>query len=254
MKVGFKRVPAIDKCFNILDLFSKSKDPLGISDISKALNYNRSTVFSIVHTLTDLGILEKEDQNKFHFGIRLHVLSRAAIRRSELINTVHPYLVEINRRTRLMVLLGIRSDSRAIILDKVDSTFDIKVISEVGMRIPLLAGAGGKALLSQLPDAEVERILSNEKLKRFTRFSCTSKKEYKAQIQKTRQEGIAFDMEEYIEGIWAFAVPLNLNRRGFVAAIWVVGLKAQIKEELIDSYSKYLKGIASKIETRFALI
>ena len=254
MRIGSKRVPAIDKCFSILDLLAKSKGPLGISDVSKALNYNRSTVFNIVHTLTDLGILEKRDQNKFHFGIKLHVLSRAAIRRSELINTVHPYLEEINRKTRLIVFLGIRSDSRAVILDKVDSTFDIKVMSEVGMRIPLLAGAVGKALLSQLPDAEVERILSNEKLKKFTRFSCLNKGEYKAQIQKTREEGIAFDMEEYIEGIRAFAVPLNLNRRGLVAAIWAVGLKSQIKEELIDSYAKYLKGIAKKIEARFVLI
>ena len=254
MKVGFKRVPAIDKCFSVLDLLAKSKGPLGISDISKALNYNRSTVFNIVYTLMDLGILEKRDQNRFQFGIKLHVLSRAAIRRSELINTVHPYLEEINRKTRLMVFLGIRSDSRAVILDKVDSTFDIKVMSEVGMRIPLLAGAGGKALLSQLPDAEVERILSNGKLRKFTRFSCLSKGEYKAQIQKAREEGIAFDMEEYIEGIRAFAVPLNLNRRGLVAALWVVGLKDQIKEELITSYSEYLRGIANKIEARFALI
>jgi IclR family KDG regulon transcriptional repressor len=254
MKIGFKRVPAIDKCLSILDLLAKSKGPLGISDISKALNYNRSTVFNIVYTLVDLGILEKRDQKKFHFGIKLHVLSRAAIRRSELINTVHPYLEEINRKTRLMVFLGIRSDSRAVILDKVDSTFDIKVMSEVGMRIPLLAGAGGKALLSQLSDAEVERILSNGKLKKFTRSSCIHKQEYKAQIQKTREEGIAFDMEEYIEGIRGFAVPLNLNRRGLVAAIWVVGLKDQIKEEVIASYSKYLKGIARKIEARFALI
>jgi IclR family KDG regulon transcriptional repressor len=254
MKVGFKRVPAIDKCFSILNLLARSKGPLGISDVSKALNYNRSTVFNIVYTLMDLGILEKRDENKFHFGTKLHVMSRSAIRHSELINTVHPYLEEINRKTRLMVFLGIRSDSRTVILDKVDSTFDIKVMSEVGMRIPLLAGAGGKALLSKLPDAEVEKILSHEKLKKFTRFSCLNKQEYKAQIQKTREEGIAFDMEEYIEGIRAFAVPLNLNRRGLVAAMWIVGLKDQIREELIASYSKYLKGIAKKIEARFAPI
>jgi DNA-binding IclR family transcriptional regulator len=32
-------------------------------------------------------------------------------------------------------------------LDKVDTTYDIKVSSEIGMHLPLLAGAGGKALL-----------------------------------------------------------------------------------------------------------
>ena len=34
---GFKRVPAIEKCFNILDLLSKSQRDIGISEIANAL-------------------------------------------------------------------------------------------------------------------------------------------------------------------------------------------------------------------------
>ena len=254
MKNGFKRVPAVDKCFRILELLAKSKDPLGISDISKALGYNRSTVFNIIYTLVDLGILLRRDQNKFHLGTQLYVLSRAAIRRSEFINTIHPYLEQINRETKLMAFLGIKSGLRAIIIDKIDSTFDIKVMSEVGMRIPLLAGAGGKALLSRLPDDEIDKILSKNELKPFTRFSCIDKETYKAMIQKTRDEGIAYDMEEYLEGIRAFAVPLKLHRQDLVAAIWVVGLKDQIKDEYIESYSEFIKGISNKIEALYALM
>ena len=107
MKPPSKRVPVIDKCFPILQLLAQSKDPLGISDISKALAYNRSTVFHIAHTLVDLLILERRDHNKFHFGTQLYVLSRAAMRRSDLINAIHPYLEEVNRKTRLMAILGI---------------------------------------------------------------------------------------------------------------------------------------------------
>ena len=252
MKPEFKRVPALDKCFNILNLFTKSKKPLGISDISKVLNYNKSTVFNIVYTLADLGILEYGPDNKFRFGIQLYILGKSSNQGSELINTIHPYLKEINRKTRMMVFLGIRSGQRAIILDKVDSTFDIRVMSEVGMRIPLLAGAGGKALLSLLPDTEIDKILSQNKLKKFTPFSCTSKQKYKAIIQKTREEGIAFDMEEYIEGIRALAIPLNINRGNSPAAIWAVGLKMQVKDEAIPQYSEYLKKIATEIEIRLS--
>jgi DNA-binding IclR family transcriptional regulator len=254
MNSSFKKVPAIDKCFRTLELLAQSKDPLGISDISKALVYNRSTVFNIVYTLVELGILEKRGHNKFHFGTQFYILSKVAIRHSELINTIHPYLEEINRKTRLMTFLGIRSGLRAVIVDKVDSTFEIKVMSEVGMQIPLLAGAGGKALLSQLSNTEVDVILSKNKLKRYTPFSCTNIRDYKASIQKAREEGIALDMEEYLEGIRAFAVPLNLYREDIVAAIWAVGLKDQIKDELIDSLSDFLKDIRKRIETRYSLM
>jgi hypothetical protein len=35
----FKNVPAIEKCFSMLQLFAKSKQSLGISEISKQLEF-----------------------------------------------------------------------------------------------------------------------------------------------------------------------------------------------------------------------
>ncbi|OGP56835.1 MAG: hypothetical protein A2V65_02585 [Deltaproteobacteria bacterium RBG_13_49_15] len=250
---GFKRVPAIEKCFAILRLLTKSKAAMGITGISRALRYNKSTVFNIVHTLSDLGILEQMPDNKFNLGTDLYLLSRAAGKSSELIQIVHPYLEEINKKTKLSAFLGIRSGMRAVILDKVDSAFDIKISSEVGMRLPLLGGAGGRALLSQLPDREIERILAKEELPKFTPQSCVDKKRYLMMIRKAREERIAFDDEEYIEGIYAFAVPFRTGRQNLQTALWAVGLKRQVPKEMVQQFSELLKKMASGIEARFQL-
>ncbi|RPJ21995.1 MAG: IclR family transcriptional regulator [Desulfobacteraceae bacterium] len=252
MEGKFKRVPALDKCFAILDLMAHTKKPLGISDLSNALAYHKSTVFNMVYTLVDLGILENGTEGKFRFGPGLYALGKASGGGSELVSTVHPYLEEISKETKLSVFLGIRSGKRAVIMDKVDSPFDIKVSSEAGMAIPLLAGAGGKVLLSQLSDAELNALLSESKLKKFTPASCTQKQNYKNMIQKARKEGFALDDEEYIEGVRALAVPLHLNRGNLHAAIWVVGLKSQIKDEVLPSFRSMLKDIARRIEIRFS--
>jgi IclR family KDG regulon transcriptional repressor len=252
MKIAFKRVPAIDKCFAILDLFARLKKPLGVSEIAKKLNYNKSTVFNMVHTLNDLGIIEKSGENKFQFGMQLYTLGKAAGRSSELISTVHPYLERINQETKLSAFLGIRSGLRTVIIDKADTAFDIKIYSEIGMRIPVLAGAGGKVLLAQLSDDEVDDILSKNELKQFTPNSCVNKKKYKEMVIKARTEGIAVDMEEYIEGIRGFAAPLNISRANTQVAIWAVGLRRQISDEDIPRYSEYLKEIVREIEIRFS--
>ena len=68
MEGKFKRVPALDKCFAILDLMAHTKKPLGISDLSNALAYHKSTVFNMAYTLVDLGILENGTEGKFRFG------------------------------------------------------------------------------------------------------------------------------------------------------------------------------------------
>jgi IclR family KDG regulon transcriptional repressor len=250
MKTAFKRVPAIDKCFAILNLFGRLKKPLGVSEISKALNYNKSTVFNMLHTLNDLGILEQSGGNKFQYGVQLYTLGKAAGRSSEFISTVHPYLEKINQKTKLSAFLGLRAGMRAIIIDKADTAFDIKIYSEIGMRIPLLAGAGGRVLLAQMSNAEVKDILSKNKLEKFTPNSCVNKNKYKTMIKQARKDGIAIDMEEYIEGIRGFAVPLNIFSINTQIAVWAVGLKRQITEENIPRYSNYLKEIVAEIESR----
>jgi IclR family KDG regulon transcriptional repressor len=252
MQPSFKRVPAVDKTFAILDLLAKSKESLGVSDITRALNFNKSTVFNISHTLTDLEILKQAPDNKFSLGIKFYLLGRASRIGSEIISTIHSYLEMIHQKTRLSVFLGVRSGLSAIIVDKVDAAYDIKISSEIGMRLPLLAGAGGKAMLSRMSEQEIDRILSKNGLQRYTRYSVVDKIKYKKMLKKTRQEGFAVDKEEYIEGIRALAVPLNINRGSSQFAIWAVGLKRQIADEIIDIHSRLLKKIAREIEIRLA--
>lgn len=252
MKKEFKRVAAVEKCFHILNLLVETGKPMGVSEISKALQFNKSTVFNTVYTLCELRILEAQSGPKFWFGTDLYLLGKAAGRGSELIQTVHPFLEKINRETKLSAFLGIRSGQRAVLLDKVDDAFDIKISSEVGMRLPLLVGAGGKALLSQLPNAEIDRILAGNELRKYTPSTCVDKAIYRQSIMKVREEGIALDREEYIEGVVAFAVPLKTQRKGLQAAIWAVGLRRQLAEEMVAAFSGLLIGIAEEINFRFS--
>jgi IclR family KDG regulon transcriptional repressor len=247
----FKNVPAIEKCFAILQYFAKSKQALGISEISKQLELNKSTVFNIIYTLKNLEILEQYPDGKFHYGTLLYLLGNANGRKSELIQTVHPYLEKINLETHLSAFLGIRSDLRAVILDKVDTAHDIKISAEIGMRLPLLAGAGGKALLSQLSNPEIDQILRVNSLKKFTTKTRTNKKVFKNDALNIRKEGVAFDDEEYIDGVVGFAAPLATNRSDLQAAIWAVGFKQQVRKENKSNISNLLKKIAIEINHRF---
>jgi DNA-binding IclR family transcriptional regulator len=227
MPPAYKRVPAIDKCFAILELLAKSQESMGISDISGNLDLNKSTVFNILHTLGEM-----------------------TGKRSAFIQTAHPYLQTINEKTKLSAFLGLRSDLHAILIDKVDSAYGIKVSSEIGMRMPALAGAGIKAMLSQLSDKEIDEILARTELKRYTPYSVIDKTAYKEEIFEVRKQGIAFDREEYIEGMVAFAIPIDANRKDLQAAIWAVGLTRQVPESSVPKLTELLKGISREINCR----
>lgn len=250
MKPGFRRVPAIDKCFAVLELLAQSKAPMGISEISRKLGLNKSSVFNTVYTLRDLNVLENQPDGKFVFGTRLYILGNMAGKRSALIQTAHPYLRAINEKTKLSAFLGLRSDRQAILIDKADSAYDLKVSSEIGMKMPILAGAGIKAMLSQLSDEELNEILARTELKRFTPYSISDKAVYKKEILEVRRQGIAYDKEEYIEGMVAFAVPVKANGKDLQAAIWAVGLTRQVPDSSIPELTALLKGISEEINCR----
>jgi DNA-binding IclR family transcriptional regulator len=250
MSRALKRVPAIDKCFAILELLAQSKEPMGISDISGKLDLYKSTVFHIVHTLMDLNVLENQGDGKFVFGTQFYILGNMAGKRSKLIQTVHPYLETINEKTKLSAFLGLRSDRRAILIDKVDSAYGIKVSSEIGMQMPVLAGAGIKAMLSQLSDKEIDEILTRTELKRYTPYSIIDKAAYKNEILQVRRQGIAYDREEYIEGMVAFAIAVKASGKGLQAAVWAVGLTHQVPEGSIPEITELLKKISEEINYR----
>jgi IclR family KDG regulon transcriptional repressor len=252
MPTEFKRVPAIDRCFAILQFFARSKRPLGISEIARELGLYKGTVFNAVHTLSSLDILEQDEGGKFRFGTTLYMLGNTAGRQSELIQTVHPYLEKINRKTKLSAFLGIRAGLNAVIIDKVDAANDVKISSEVGMRLPLLAAASGKALLSLLPDETIDRILSENNLEPYTPHSITDKDFYKNEIIKLRDEGIAFEDQEYIQGIVAFAVPIKSYRENLQAAVWVVGVKDQVPENHRPEVGQFIRNAVDEINSRFS--
>jgi IclR family KDG regulon transcriptional repressor len=250
MKASFKRVPSLDKSLAILELIALAGLPVSITEVVKKLQLNKSTVFNIMHTLSHLNVLERGPDGLFRLGTRLYVLGNAAAKGNGLIQTVHPYLIEINRKTKLSAFLGMRSGLKAVIIDKVDTAFDIKISSEVGLRLSLFAGAGGKALISMLSDDEIDSILAEARLKPYTSKTITDKAAFKESVLRLRQDGIVFDREEYIEGIIALAVPLNTRRYDFQAAIWAVGLSRQVSDEKLSEFAGLMKATAAEVNSR----
>ena len=248
----FTRVPAIDKCFAILDLLIESPKPMGISELSRRLGLNKSTVFNISHTLISLGVLENQSNGKFTFGTVFYVLSNMARRQSSVIHFVRRYLEKISMKTNLSAFLGLRSDCSAILIDRIDPDYEVKLSSEIGTHMPAFAGAGIKAMLSQLSDEAIDQILASNELERYTASSIIDKAVYKKEVLQVRKHGIAYDLAEYIDGTVGFAIPVKVWGEHVQAAIWAAGFKNQISERSLPFLEHLLLNISEEIKCQLA--
>ena len=83
--------------------------------------------------------------------------------RSALIQTAHTYLETINEKNQLSAFLGLRSDLRAILIDKADSAYGTKVSSEIGMQIKansrdLQAAIWAIGLTRHVPNSSIQEL------------------------------------------------------------------------------------------------
>jgi DNA-binding IclR family transcriptional regulator len=116
--------------------------------------------------------------------------------------------------------------------------------------LPAYCTATGKAFLANLPEEQVQNILSSG-LTRYTENTLLVLEDLKADLDQTRQRGFAISEQEYEKDINAVAAPI-LSAEGYpIAAIAIVGPSFRLTRErmlmLGQTIQKVIVSIAREI-------
>jgi DNA-binding IclR family transcriptional regulator len=66
----------------------------------------------------------------------------------------------------------------------------------------------GKVLLAHLPEVELQKILGQLELRRFTQNTVGNLQELQTQLQRVRRDGFACDLEEHESHVRCVAAPI----------------------------------------------
>ena len=213
----------------------------GLSEIARELSISKSTLYGILYTLEREGFLRRDSRTKkYALGPALFELLGKGLSELELRKVAAGFLQKLYEVSGETVFFGIVKGERVIVLEVLESDKDLKVTSRVGARIPLYAGALGKAFLARLDDEEVRRILRERGLKAYTPRSITDIEAYLKELRKVREEGVAIDDEEYLEGVRAVAAFVDTPVPP-PAAIWIVGFSSTFTYQKISHTIPELK-------------
>ncbi|HUU04195.1 MAG TPA: IclR family transcriptional regulator [Myxococcota bacterium] len=249
------RAPIIAKAFRVLDLVSHHQRGLSISDLSRDLEISKSTVHGITAALLDAGALARDGRTKrYKLGMTLFELGRAVSPAVDLAEAARPIMQRLMEESRESVFLGVRTGEHVSIIAVTEPAHELKISAPPGTRIPLLAGATGKALLAALPEDEVESLLEAPGLARYTARSMIDPARYKDELREVRRRGYALDDEEYLPGVRAVAAAIDSGGGrlwgGRLAAVWVVGFTTSIGDERMTNLAAETKSAAERIGRR----
>ncbi len=233
MKKVTYSAPSVKKAFKILDAISDSSSGLGISDLSKKLKIGKSTVHGITTALEELGVLARDSVYKrYTLGYSLLELCRTAHAKFDLKDIARKPMEKLMAKVGETVFLGVLNGDHVTIVDMVESRNEMKITSPPGTRLPLLAAATGRVLLSQIEKEKVREMVQKRDLVRYTSKTVTDQRQFLREIEKVKDQGYALDDEEYILGVRAVAVPLIFPSSP-PAALWVVGFTSTLDDQKV---------------------
>ena len=250
-------VPAIDRAIRVLYLFkSGDKKEYGVSEISRLLRLNKSTVHNILNTLTQHKFLEQNAVTRsYRLGPALAELGSLVRSQLDVREVARPHLRRLMERANATFLLGVFDGKAITIVDKEEPLADVRVAAPIGMKIPFCAGAFGRAFLAYLPPETINQLLIDPGLKAFTPTSITDPNQYRAVLANVRAQGYAIDdTEEYLRGVGAIAVPLFApaasGEREVAAVMTLVGFSSQLTSTKITEFTSWLVAAAREISEK----
>ena len=237
-----KIIQSIDRTLQILELFSLEKPEWGVTEISKALNIYKSNVHNVLTTLAEKGFVIKDSKtDKYKFGIKFFELGSIVIKNMDLRKIAHPYIEELSKEFNETVHLGVLDKGRVVSIEREESDKGLCSHIEIGRRAPLHCTAVGKAMMSYLSENEINLIIKEKGLEKYTENTIINKTELENEFKKIREQGYAIDSMEHEEGVRCVASSIRDYSGGVIASMSVSGPAFRINENNIPVIAKKVK-------------
>lgn len=225
------RVKATEHSFHIIEVI-RDTDGADLGEISDQHNLSKSAVYKHVQTLLRLGYLVREDDtyylsNRF---LSLGMSARERLPLTEIRSIVSDLAATTGHATNFIV----HETEYGIYTFCIEPTDENSLPFSEGDVAPLHATAGGKAILAYMPADERQEILKSKGLPKYTDKTITSWPALKKELRSVRNQRVAFDREEYVEGYQCVASPVIGDAQVPVGAVSVTGNIHQMSGKRLD--------------------
>jgi len=195
-----KSYNAIQKCLQILSIFSLDKAQFSIKEICEQLNFNLSTTYRILQTLEEYGYVSRLKNKEYVVGTQALYLS-AIYTQSNHLEQIRPIVDRIRDMSGETASFFVEEEDKRICLYRAHSRDEIRHNIEQGSRLELNQGASGRIILAY----------------------GKRKNDKKGFYKDIRDKGYYLSINEHNAALFALAVPVVSNSDKFVGAIVVSG-------------------------------
>ena len=238
----------IGKALEVLDLVAQSERPMRFSELLALSPHPKATLYRLVQTLTNLGMLRYDvDRQTYAPGLRLVSLAHAAWRQSSLAPIARPHIDALSETLGETVRLAQLDAGQVLYVDKRNAHDPIEMFSQAGKVGPGYCTGVGKAMLAFLSDEARETALSQQAWFAHTANTHTDRATLEAEFKEIQADGVAYDREEHEPGIICVAAPILSEMGRAIGALSVTTTTARKSLADLATLAPHLKSTAREI-------
>ncbi|GGD89319.1 IclR family transcriptional regulator [Paenibacillus nasutitermitis] len=248
------KVKSADRVLDILELFTEEKDSYNLTEIAKILSMPPSSTYLLLQNMLSRGYLETDRTGKqFSIGYKLFEIRNQYMKSTSLTREFFRVAEKMVDDLNETIFLGIRSGDKVIYIAEKQNSQPLRFSSNVGSVLPLHGSASGKILISRISEEELHGIYPEERLLAFTNETISTLTLLKGELEKVREEEIAYNLGESVKGVHCIAGPVWDREGGIVASVSISIPSIRITDDLWENSHYWVKRAGREISNKVYL-
>lgn len=193
---------------------------MSLVQLAEQLALPKTTVHRLCARLVDTGFLVRDlDERYYAVGPALHELAFGALAHGSFSRLRHNVLTDLVNEIGETCNFTAVDGATVLYLDRVEAQRPWRLTMGVGVHVPLHCTASGKLFLSQMPIKERRKLIRKIDLQPLTPKTITAVDLLEENLEEISAAGYAIEVEEFVLGLIAVAVPVQDSNGKTRAAI-----------------------------------
>jgi DNA-binding IclR family transcriptional regulator len=240
---------SVAKALRLLDILTEAKSPLSLAELGERSGWPKSTVYGLLSTMRESSVIEQQSDGRYFLGVRLFEYGCAVSGCWSVSEISRPYLQHLSSKTGESVFLSVLNRNEVITIDQVQSRAGLRVVTEVGTRLPIHCTSQGKVFLAAMTAAEAARLFTAKSLPTYTPQTIVSWAKMESELTAIRRQNYAVEDGEYKIGIQSVSSPIRDISGQVKYAVGIVGMFREDQSREFRSAIILTQDTAAQIST-----
>ncbi len=253
-RIDQSAIEAVDRAGRILFALAASPRESSLPEIANRAGLSKPTAFRILATLVAEGLAtQNRETASYRLGVLPLGLASSVLQSIPVRAIAHPIMTTIRDKVNESVVLSVREQDFRVNVDAVEALNAISQSQQIGVPIPLYAGATSRVFLAAMEPQEVAAYLDRTKLQSFSDTTLIDRTRLEIEIQRVRKQGFALSTAEFTVGGIAVARIVRDRAGQPVAAMHVSIPRSRATEDLIERCASALKTGVETLERAISI-